>query len=53
MIQNLFSQYCFSIVSGRSTVVEVGWAFCNNAYVVGAVIKSIQFTIAAKSELDN
>ena len=34
----LFTQYFFSIENDRSTVAEIGLAFCNNELVVGAIV---------------
>ena len=36
-----------------STGAEVGWAFCNSVYLVGAIVKLVQFIIASKSKLDS
>ena len=43
----------FGLENDRSTVPEVGWTFCDNGLVVGAIVKLVQFVIASKLELEN
>ena len=50
---SICSLYFISIKNDCLTVAKAGWAFCNNALMVGAIIELAQFIIASKSELDN
>ena len=48
-----FLSNLLSIENDLSTAAEVGWAFCNSAYLVGSIVKLVQLIIVFKSELDN
>ena len=47
-----FFSNLLSIENDLSTAAEVGWAFCNSAWLVGSIVKLIQFIIVSKSKLD-
>ena len=48
-----FLSNLLSIENDLSTAAEVGWDFCNSAWLVGSIVKLVQFIIVSKSELDS
>ena len=48
-----FLSNLLSIENDLSTAAEVGWAFYNSAWLVGSIVKLVQFIIVSKSELDS